>query len=109
LTPVDPTFLTSGVEWTVPPVAGDGTGPDAAAATGGAGGGFGDLLAKQLGNLQSLQDDATTKAHALATGQATDPTEVVMAVERARLAMQLASTIRTKGVEAINDVMHTTV
>ena len=36
----------------------------------------------------------------MATGKATDPTEVVMAVERAQLAMQLASQVRTKAVEA---------
>ena len=44
-----------------------------------------------------------------ATGQATDPTAVVMAVERAQLAMQLASQIRTKAVEAAQDIFHTQV
>jgi flagellar hook-basal body complex protein FliE len=33
----------------------------------------------------------------------------VMAVERARLSMQLASTLRNKAVEAVNDVFHTQV
>jgi flagellar hook-basal body complex protein FliE len=32
-----------------------------------------------------------------------------MAVERARLSMQLASTLRTKAVEAFSDVFHTQV
>jgi flagellar hook-basal body complex protein FliE len=32
-----------------------------------------------------------------------------MAVERARLSMQMASTLRTKGVEAMNDIFHTQV
>jgi flagellar hook-basal body complex protein FliE len=32
-----------------------------------------------------------------------------MAVERAQLAMQLAGQLRTKGVEALNDIFHTTV
>jgi flagellar hook-basal body complex protein FliE len=32
-----------------------------------------------------------------------------MAVERARLSMQLASTLRTKAVEAVNDIFHTQV
>ena len=32
-----------------------------------------------------------------------------MAVERARLSMQLASKIRTKAVEAFNDIFHTQV
>ena len=48
-------------------------------------------------------------AQALATGEATDPTAVVMAVERAQLAMQLASQIRTKAVEAAQDIFHTQV
>ena len=48
-------------------------------------------------------------AQALATGQASDPTAVVMAVERAQLAMQLASQIRTKAVEAAQDIFHTQV
>src|SRR5205807_123409 len=43
------------------------------------------------------------------TGQASDPSAVVMAVEKARLSMQLASQIRTKAVDAINDVFHTQV
>ena len=48
-------------------------------------------------------------SQALATGQASDPTSVVMAVERAQLAMQLASQIRTKAVEAAQDIFNTQV
>ena len=48
-------------------------------------------------------------SQALATGQASDPTSVVMAVERAQLAMQLASQIRTKAVEAAQEIFHTQV
>ena len=50
--------------------------------------------------------DASQRAR---DGQATDPTAVVMAVERAQLSMQLASQLRTKGVEALNDIFHTQV
>ena len=53
--------------------------------------------------------EAADAAQALATGQASDPTAVVMAVERAQLAMQLASQIRTKAVEAAQDIFHTQV
>ena len=67
------------------------------------------MLSQQIGRLQSLQDQAASASQALATGQATDPTAVVMAVEKAQLAMQMASTVRTKAVEAITDVLHTTV
>ena len=55
------------------------------------------------------QTEASDAAQALATGQASDPTAVVMAVERAQLAMQLASQIRTKAVEAAQDIFHTQV
>ena len=39
--------------------------------------------------------------------QATDPTSVVMSVERAQLAMQLASQIRNKAVEAVQTIFQT--
>jgi flagellar hook-basal body complex protein FliE len=67
------------------------------------------MLANQVQNLQGLQNDAAQQSQALATGQAADPSQVVMAVERARLGMQLASQIRTKLVEAQQDVFHTQV
>ena len=70
---------------------------------------FGSMLSQQVSNLQGLQDQAATASQQLATGQASDPTQVVMAVERAQLAMQLASTLRSKGVEAMTDIMRTTV
>jgi flagellar hook-basal body complex protein FliE len=100
--PIDPSMVAGGPEWAV-------GGVEDAPATATKGASFGDLLGRQLSQLQSLQDDASTAATQLATGQATDPTSVVMAIERAQLAMQLASTVRTKAVESINDVFHTTV
>ena len=103
--PIDPSFVTAGTEWSVPSVDG-ATG--AAQATGG-GSGFGSMLTDQLGKLEGVQDQAAHASQALATGQATDPEAVVMAVERAQLSMQLASTLRNKAVEAFNDVFHTQV
>jgi flagellar hook-basal body complex protein FliE len=67
------------------------------------------MLGKSIQSLQNSQDQASQAANALATGQASDPTSVVMSVERAQLAMQLASQIRTKAVEAAQDIFHTTV
>lgn len=117
--PIDPSMVTGGPEWTVPTLDGTAPGVEAGAGAGGVGGvegagsssgaSFGDMLAEQVGKLSALQDDAAKASQELATGQATDPTSVVMAIERAQLAMQLASTVRTKAVEAINDVFHTTV
>ena len=101
--PIDPSFLTSGPEWNVGGVGG------AAQATPQSGSGFGDMLGKSIQSLADSQTEASSASQALATGQASDPTSVVMAVERAQLAMQLASQIRTKAVEAAQDIFHTQV
>jgi flagellar hook-basal body complex protein FliE len=101
--PVDPSFGVGGVDWSVgkvesltPPPAADG-------------GGFGGMLTDQIGALEKTQTEAAEGARKLAAGTAADPAEVVMAVERARLSMQLASQIRTKAVDAIQDIFHTQV
>jgi flagellar hook-basal body complex protein FliE len=100
--PIDPTFAISGPEWQV-------GGVQAPSSAQGAGSGFGAMLGQSLQSLQASQDSAAGASQALATGQASDPTAVVMAVERAQLAMQLASQIRTKAVEAAQDIFHTQV
>ena len=98
--PIDPSFATTGADWQMPKST-----PDVPA-TGDAGG-FGDMLTKSIGSLANTQNDAATASQAFAAGTSTDPTAVVMAVERAKLAMQLASQIRTKAVDAANDLFHT--
>ena len=95
---VDPTFSVSGAEWQIEPV-------EAPAEAGASGSGF----QKMLSGLQATQTDAAQAAQDLATGQASDPTAVVMAVERAQLSMQLASQIRTKAVEAVQTIFSTQV
>ena len=102
--PIDPTFAVTGPEFRI-----DGLGGAAETTQAPDGVGFGDLLGKSLESLASSQQEAADAAQALATGQAEDPTAVVMAVERAQLAMQLASQIRTKAVEAAQDIFHTQV
>ena len=104
--PIDPTMLTRGAEWKIDAIE-PGAGPGAAQPADGKG--FGSFLTDKIGELSKLQDDAAQGAQALASGQASDPTAVVMSVEKARLSMQLASQIRTKGLEALNDVFHTQV
>ena len=99
---IDPTFAVSGAEWQIAPV----EAPAEAGATGsGSGSGFGNMLS----GLQATQTDAAQAARDLATGQASDPTAVVMAVERAQLSMQLASQIRNKSVEAVQTLFSTQV
>jgi flagellar hook-basal body complex protein FliE len=75
------------------------------AAPSGAGKGF----AKVIGQLTEQQDGAAQAAQQLAAGTASDPSQAVLAVERARLSMQLAAQIRTKVVESVNDIFHTQV
>jgi flagellar hook-basal body complex protein FliE len=100
--PIDPSFAVSGADWQIAPV----EAPNAAA---GANSGFGQMLGDSIQSLTNTQTEAASASQALATGQASDPTAVVMAVERAQLAMQLASQIRTKAVEAAQDIFHTQV
>jgi flagellar hook-basal body complex protein FliE len=107
--PIDPTFAVSGGDWQIGGVGSvDGAGATPGA-PGASGASFGKALANQIGQLDAMQQDAATASQQLATGQATDPSTTVMTIERARLAMQLASQIRTKGVEALQDVFRTSV
>jgi flagellar hook-basal body complex protein FliE len=106
--PIDPSLFTGGAEWKI------SAGPDMQVQPGagqqqGGGQSFGGALTQAVQGLSDSQSQAAGAAQALASGQATDPSSVVMAVERARLAMQLASQIRQKAVEAEQDIFHTQV
>jgi flagellar hook-basal body complex protein FliE len=95
-----------GGEWNVGSVGAlDGTPATGAAA----GGGFASALGSQLGALEKTQTQAAEASRSLADGTATDPTQAIVAVERAQLSMQLAAQLRTKGVEALQDIFHTQV
>ena len=98
--PVDPSMAVGGAEWQIAPLE---------PAQGPSGTGFGGMLGQALESLGKSQTEAAEGARALAAGTADDPTAVVMAVERAQLSMQLASQIRTKLVEAAQDIFHTQV
>jgi flagellar hook-basal body complex protein FliE len=100
--PIDPSFSVAGPEWSV---GGVGALDQPAQGTEG----FGGMLTKAISSLEQTQTDAAKASQSLVDGTATDPTQVVMSVERARLSMQLASQIRTKATEAYNDVFHTQV
>jgi flagellar hook-basal body complex protein FliE len=94
-------------EWNV----GSVTGPNATdpTAAGGASGNFAGTLTNAIDSLQQTQTNAASASQAVATGQATDPTQAVTAVENASLAMDLASQIRTKLVDATNTLFQTQV
>ena len=103
--PIDPSLGAAGAEWQIAPI----EAPSQAPAEQGGGTGFGELLGDALGQLSEMQVEAAHGAQELAAGTAQDPTAVVMAVERAQLSMQLAAQVRTKLVEAAQDIFHTQV
>jgi flagellar hook-basal body complex protein FliE len=107
--PVNPI---GGGEWSVGKLGGLDTpsGNLGTEATPGAeGGGFGKMLSNAIDGLQTQQSEAAQASQSLVDGTATDPTQVVMSVERARLGMQLAGQIRNKATEAYTDIFHTQV
>jgi flagellar hook-basal body complex protein FliE len=86
-----------------PPASGvEGTGS-------GESGGFGEALTQAISSLDKTQQSADGAAQALATGTASNPESAVVTVEDAQLAMQLASQIRTKAVEAAQQIFQTQV
>jgi flagellar hook-basal body complex protein FliE len=99
-------------EWSVGSIGslGQGAGANAANAANPAGNGsFGDALTGAINSLDQTQVNASTTAQQLATGQITDPTQAITSVENASLAMDLASQVRTKLVDAVNTVFQTQV
>jgi flagellar hook-basal body complex protein FliE len=104
--PIDPSMaikgLTGGPEWSI-------GGVDGTPAPTGTGPGFGAMLGDQLSALEKTQNAAADASRSLADGTAADPSQAVIAVERAQLSMQLASQLRTKGVEALQEILHTQV
>jgi flagellar hook-basal body complex protein FliE len=101
--PIDPSAIT-GAEWQIP---GIGSATAAGGAGSASGDSFGGALTGEIGKLSDLQNTAAAASQSLADGTASDPSTVVVAVEKAQLAMQLAGQIRTKGAEAVMDIFHT--
>lgn len=66
--------------------------------------GFADLLGRALGQLQAISDTADQKVNALATGQDVELHDVMLAVEAESLAISLATQVRTKAVEAYQEI-----
>jgi flagellar hook-basal body complex protein FliE len=66
--------------------------------------GFGGMLGNAIQKLDDSLSQATASSNALATGQATDVTQVVNDVQRASLELQLATQVRNKAVDAYQDI-----
>ncbi|HEX2903044.1 MAG TPA: flagellar hook-basal body complex protein FliE [Jatrophihabitans sp.] len=70
-----------------------------------AGGDFGSLLAKGIGQVESAQNTADSLAVKAATGDLTDIHSYTIAATQASLMTELATAIRTKGIDAFNQIM----
>ena len=95
--------VVQGPEWQVPGI-GDDAAADAGSSAGGEGGKFDSLLVQSLGKLNDTVNASSAASEALASGQASDVTSVVMQTERASLELQLATQFRNKAVEAYQDI-----
>lgn len=87
----------------------DGVGPPAAAspvAPGGAAGlpSFGTVLRQQLGELDQTMKAAQGQSLRLAAGQADSLHQVMISLEQARIAFQLALQVRNRVMEALQEV-----
>lgn len=85
--------------------AGEAAGTEAAAS--GGEGGFAGALGKALSSLEASQTSAEAAAKGVATGTASNPESAVVTVENAQLEMQLASQMRTKATEALQNIFQT--
>lgn len=75
----------------------------------GPGNGFSGALTDAISSLEKTQQSGDSAAQALATGTVSDPESAVVTVQDAQLAMQLASQLRTKAVEAATSIFQTQV
>ncbi|MES2965345.1 MAG: flagellar hook-basal body complex protein FliE [Bdellovibrionota bacterium] len=66
---------------------------------------FADTLKDAVGTVNTLHIDADKKAQALATGKTTDIPEVMMAAEKADIALRMMVQVRNKIIDAYQDVM----
>lgn len=95
-------------EWSVGSVGSLGAAANTAAGSASSGT-FSGALSSALNSLEATQANATTASQQLATGQLTDPTQAVTAVEDASLSMELAAQIRDKLISAENTIFQTQV
>lgn len=68
-------------------------------------GSFQNVLRNAITETNSMQKEADVKVQALATGKTTNIPEVMMAVEKADIALRLMTQVRNKIIEAYQEVM----
>jgi flagellar hook-basal body complex protein FliE len=81
------------------------TSPSATGSTGSAGSDFAAMLQKGLNAVQTSQDTADSLAVQAATGDLTDIHQYTIAATQASLITELATTLRSKGIDAFNQIM----
>ncbi|ALE04203.1 flagellar hook-basal body protein FliE (plasmid) [Arthrobacter sp. ERGS1:01] len=80
--------------------------PTEDAGTAGSGGeAFGTSLTGALTNLQALQSESGVLSVKAATGNLDDIHQATIAATRAQVTLELVSTLRSKGVDAFNEIM----
>jgi flagellar hook-basal body complex protein FliE len=94
-------------EWTIAPIDSSTITQAAPSAGGTTNGSFGGVLSNAIDSLEQSQAAGTTAAQQLATGQLTDPTQAITAVENASLEMQFAAQLRTKLDDVATNIFQT--
>lgn len=67
---------------------------------------FGDILKGQMANINNLQAQANDAIETYATGGEIELHNVILATEKADMALQLAMQVRNKMVTAYQEIMH---
>ena len=83
-------------EWSVNSIGSLSSTPGATGVPTSGAGSFSNALTSAVGSLENTQTTADTAAQQLATGQLTDPTQAITAVENASLSLQYAAQIRNQ-------------
>jgi len=76
------------------------------ASTEAAGGGFADLLGEALRAVNSQQHQADLAAQRVATGDAEDLHEAIIAMEKAELTLRLTAQVTQRAIEAYKEIAH---
>lgn len=66
---------------------------------------FGRFLSEAMGKVEAAQHEAAAASQRLATGEIRDVAEVMIASEKATLALQLTVQVRNKVLEAYQEIM----
>lgn len=92
------------IDGTVSPVERVGAAPLAAATQPAGASDFAKLLGEQIEQLSQIQNDAAQLQQEFAAGRISDVSEVVLAVQKADLALNFAVQLRNKVVEAYQEI-----